>query len=100
MCGCYSTIIVILLSFPFYSRVQWKLIGAVKLFTTILLQYLCIFISELSDKVRRENSAMNKKTATHCVLKNLWGFPCSFLVLNPTPPENSSLLTARPSYDL
>lgn len=54
MCGCYSTITVILLSFPFYSHVRWKLIGAVKLFTTILLQYLCIFISELSVKVRRE----------------------------------------------
>lgn len=57
--GSDSAITVILLPFPFYSHVQWKLIGAVKLFTTILLQYLCTFISELSVKVKSKNSAMS-----------------------------------------
>lgn len=44
-----------------------------------MLQYLCAFIFELSIKVKSENStAMNIGTATHCMLRNLWVFPCSF----------------------
>lgn len=58
--GC-SAITVIILSFPFYSCVYWKLIGAVKLFTIISLQYLCTFVSELSVKVKSKNSSMNRE---------------------------------------
>lgn len=76
----HLTITVIILSSPVYSCVHLKLIGSVKPFTIIMLQYLCAFISELSIKVKSENSttAMNIGTATHCMLRNLWVFPCSF----------------------
>lgn len=76
----YSTITVILLSFPFYSHVQWKLLGAVKLFTTLLLQYLCTFISEL---LKAKIQPWTENSHSLCAEKYL-GFPLQlFGSLNP-----------------
>lgn len=79
----HLTITVVILSFTVSSYVHLQLIGSVKFFTTVILQYLCAFVPELSTEVRIANStaALSTATGTQCMLRNLRVFLCSLVVL-------------------